>query len=226
MRLANSLQTCAVTLTLVVTATLAPWGAPSWADVTCDSADIAPDKFIHQVRAGSAVQCLINAERIARNLPPLKRYYSIGKVGGPSMKSAWSVLGVATSQHANAAAQLRWWGPGADPHTNPQTRSTPASRASDAGYCKDHRLLAIRENTYTGAGVMQDNSFPPFSSGDAVYTPRAAVRWWMWSKPHRETILDPTVQQIAVSVATGSADQRTGNVTPAGTYVALLATCV
>jgi hypothetical protein len=225
MRLASSLKACVATLALVATATLAPWGARSWADAPCDNADIAPDTFIHQVWAASAVQCLVNAERTARNLAPLTRYVSMGKPGGPTMQSAWSVLGVATRQHADAAVQLRWWGEGANPHTNPQTHSTETSRASAAGYCKDHTLQIIRENTYTGASVMQDSSFPPFGRGDAVYTPRAAVRWWMWSKPHRETILNPNVQQIAVSVATGSADQRTGNATPAGTYVALFATC-
>lgn len=225
MRVHSSLKACLAVLGLVASLTWVSGEARSWADVVCDNADIAPDTFIAESRAASAVQCLINAERKARNLEPLTRYVSMGRPGHPTIRSAWSVLGVAATQQADDGARLRWWVKGADPHTNPQTQSTPASRAAAAGYCKGHTLGTLSENAYTGAGVTQNYDFKPFGPGDKVYTPRAAFRWWMWSKPHREAMLNPNAKQIAVGVATGCANRDAGDIKPAGTYIGLFATC-
>ena len=151
------------------------------------------------------VLCLVNAERAARGIPPLiKHNWLRGTPRG---------LGGAAGQHALEAASRPWWGSGKDPHTNPYTGSTPASRIAAEGYCRSPRtLILIRENTYTGWGA-------PAS------TPRAAVNWWMGSAAHRETILNPQLKDTGIGVAVGSADPSAGSITPAATYVQTFGTC-
>ncbi|WP_440103320.1 CAP domain-containing protein [Streptosporangium sp. H16] len=165
-----------------------------------------------------AVLCLVNAERTG--LKPLKRYLSLGKKGGPT-------LGAAATRHAADAVRLRWWGkvepgkncrpvqgdPGrCDPHINPQTGSTPLSRAQAVGYGRRCASFSIGENTYAGWGA-------------SSVTPRAAVTWWMNSKPHRDTILNPAFTELYTAVAWESADPAAGSTTPAATYVQVFGRC-
>ncbi|GAA4205062.1 hypothetical protein GCM10022252_65020 [Streptosporangium oxazolinicum] len=165
-----------------------------------------------------AVLCLVNAERT--NLKPLKRYVSLGKKGVPT-------LGSAAAGHAADAVKLRWWGkvepgkncrpvngnPGqCDPHINPQTGSTPLSRAQAVGYGRRCTSFSIGENTYTGWGT-------------SYVTPRAAVTWWMNSKPHRDAILNPAFTEVYTKAVWGSADPAAGSTTPAATYVQMFGRC-
>ncbi|MEU0571137.1 CAP domain-containing protein [Nonomuraea sp. NPDC005983] len=170
----------------------------------------------------TAVLCLVNAERTAPglNLRPLKRYLSLGKGSSPG-------LGGAAAMHAADAVRLRWWGkvePGkncrpmkddpstCDPHVNPQTGSTPLSRAEAVGYGRRCTSFSIGENAYVGWGSSQ-------------VTPRAAVTWWMNSKPHRANILSPTFTEMYTRTALGSADPAAGSITPAVTYVQMFGRC-
>ncbi|MFC0865430.1 CAP domain-containing protein [Sphaerimonospora cavernae] len=166
----------------------------------------------------NAVRCLVNAERTSRNLPPLKQY--IGLRRAPALSAA-------TSKHVEAAVSLRWWGkvepgkncypitgnPGmCDPHTNPQTGSTPLSRAQAEGYGRGCASFSVAENTYVGWG-------------HGYVTPRAAVTWWMNSAPHRANILNPAFTELYTEAALGSADPAAGSVTPAVTYVQMFGRC-
>ncbi|MEV4747640.1 hypothetical protein AB0K21_14800 [Streptosporangium sp. NPDC049248] len=166
----------------------------------------------------TAVLCLVNAERTG--LKPLKRYLSLGKSGA-------ATLGTAAARHAADAVGLRWWGkvepgkncrpvqgnPGqCDPHINPRTGSTPLSRAQAVGYDRRCAPFSIGENTYAGWGT-------------SSVTPRAAVTWWMNSKPHRDTILNPAYTELHTKVAWGSADPAAGSITPAITYVQMFGRC-
>jgi len=166
----------------------------------------------------TAVRCLVNAERTG--LKPVKKYISLGKAGAPT-------LGTAAARHVADAVRLRWWGkvepgkncrpvqgnPGqCDPHVNPQTGSTPKSRAQAVGYGRRCASFAVGENTYAGWGA-------------SSVTPRAAVTWWMNSKPHRATILNPAYTELYTKVAWGSADPAAGSITPALTYVQLFGRC-
>jgi len=152
-----------------------------------------------------AVLCLVNAERAAQGIPALIKY--------TWLRGTPTGLGGAAGQHADESASRPWWGPGKDPHTNPYTGSTPASRIAAAGYCRSPKtLVLISENTYTGWGASSS-------------TPRAAVNWWMGSAPHRATILNPQLQETGIGVAVGSADPSAGSITPAATYVQTFGTC-
>ncbi len=166
----------------------------------------------------TAVLCLVNAERT--NLQPLKRYVSLGKGGALT-------LGAAAARHAVDAVKLRWWGkvepgkncrpvngdPGkCDPHINPETGSTPLSRAQAVGYGRRCTSFSVGENTYVGWG-------------GSYVTPRAAVTWWMNSKPHRDNLLNPTFAEMYTNAAWGSADPAAGSITPAVTYVQMLGRC-
>ncbi|MDH2426715.1 hypothetical protein [Sphaerisporangium sp. TRM90804] len=168
-----------------------------------------------------AVLCLVNAERAAVGASPLKRYLTLGKGGPPT-------LGTAAAGHAAEAVRLRWWGavaPGkncrptkhdatqCDPHVNPETGSTPLSRAQAAGYGRRCTSYSVAENAYVGWGAAQ-------------VTPRAAVTWWMGSKPHREAILNPSFAELYTRAALGSADPAAGSTTPAVTYVQMFGRCV
>ncbi|MET8047381.1 hypothetical protein ABZU75_07225 [Streptosporangium sp. NPDC005286] len=166
----------------------------------------------------TAVLCLVNAERTG--LKPLKKYLSLGKNGAPT-------LGAAAARHAADAVRLRWWGkvepgkncrpvqgnPGqCDPHINPQTGSTPLSRAQAVGYGRRCASFSVGENTYAGWGT-------------SSVTPRAAVTWWMNSKPHRDTILNPAYTELYTKAVWGSADPAAGSITPAATYVQMFGRC-
>jgi uncharacterized protein YkwD len=80
---------------------------------------------------------------------------------------------------------LKWWSPGADSHTNPQTGSTPWSRITGAGYCPNPVSWAYAETTYTGWGT-------------GYGTPRAAVHWWVHVSTygHRQIVLSPTLTDL------------------------------
>ncbi|MGW8879672.1 CAP domain-containing protein [Streptomyces mirabilis] len=181
-----------------LSATLFPVvAAPPAAAVTCDAAaaNRAPTAgTITQARA--AVMCLINAQRTQRGLPSL---------------TISQALTNASQQHGVAAVQLKWWGPGKDPHRNPRTGSTPQSRIQAAGYCPNPRSWEFNEITYTGWG----------GSG----TPQAAVNWWMNSPAHRAVILKPSLREIGPWAQPGSADRAGASSPNAGTYVVTFGHC-
>ncbi|MGP3963456.1 CAP domain-containing protein [Nonomuraea sp. 3N208] len=167
-----------------------------------------------------AVLCLVNAERTALKLLPLQRFVRLGKKAPPGLDTA-------AARHAADAVRLRWWGkvqPGknciarkddptkCDSHINPQTRSTPLSRAQAVGYGRRCTSFSVAENTYVGWG-------PGF------VTPRAAVSAWMDSKIHRDHILNPAFRVLYTEVAWGSADPAAGSITPALTYVQMFGSC-
>ncbi|MBF8186407.1 CAP domain-containing protein [Nonomuraea sp. K274] len=174
--------------------------------------------LIQAIKVEPAVMCLVNAERAAANLRPLQRFLRLK--GTPALSSA-------SARHAAEAVKLRWWGdvePGkncrpmkndptkCDPHINPQTGSTPLSRAQALGYGRRCASFSIAENAYVGWG-------------SASVTPRAAVTWWMNSKLHRDTILNPTFEEMYTKVAWGSADPDAGSTIPALTYVQMFGRC-
>jgi hypothetical protein len=139
---------------------------------------------------------------------------------------AKAALPGAAYRHVSDAVALRWWGkvePGkncvpietkpelCDPHINPQTKSTPMSRAEAAGYphgCT--KGWSVAENAYT-AYV-------------ANVTPRAAFDWWMQSPGHMANIMS-FHKEMTVQVAWGSADPAAGSQVPAVTYVQMFGTC-
>ncbi|MBB5131119.1 uncharacterized protein YkwD [Thermocatellispora tengchongensis] len=181
---------------LGATASAAVSAAPG-CDVAAAYYDTAPNSG-NIAMVSNAVHCLIDAERAAAGLPPLTRVSS---------------LDAAASGHAAAAASLKWWSPGADSHTNPQTGSTPWSRITGAGYCPNPVSWAYAETTYTGWG----------GSG----TPRAAVHWWVHVSTygHRQIVLSPTLTQLGVGVAAGAADPAGAGGSGGGTYVVDFGRC-
>ena len=105
-----------------------------------------------RARMRASVLCLINAERTSRQTPTL---------------SVNTRLTNAADGHAQEAARLRWWVPGADSHVHPEKDKdlidnpnlTPVQRRSQAierrivaaGYCSG-QPDATGEITYSGAG--------------------------------------------------------------------------
>ncbi|SEG88144.1 Cysteine-rich secretory protein family protein [Nonomuraea solani] len=182
------------------------WGAPAMGATAnapgCNAAaayyDVVPTSA-NRVQIGQAVHCLIDAERAKAGLAPLTR-------NGP--------LDSAATSHANAAASLKWWRPGANSHNNPQTGSTPGSRITAAGYCPNPRSWAYAETTYTGWGP-------------GAGTPRAAVRWWVYVSTfgHRQIVLSPTMADVGIGAAAGSADPAGASARDGGTYVVDFGRC-
>ncbi|MEV0589713.1 CAP domain-containing protein [Nonomuraea sp. NPDC050310] len=168
-------------------------------------------------RIEQAVLCLVNAERTGRGLQPVKRYLALRGTTVALSSAAW--------KHVTAAVRIRWWGTVAqvgkctplkydpsrcDPHIDPETGTDPAARAKAAGYCK-RGTWQVGENAYTGWGR-------------AAVTPSAAVRWWMRSPSHRDTILTPGYTEMYTKAAYGSADPA-ASATPGATYVQLFGRC-
>ncbi|WP_067135114.1 CAP domain-containing protein [Microtetraspora malaysiensis] len=182
--------------------------------------DTVRGRFDFRMQANTielAVLCLVNAERTT--MQPLTRPIGLGK--------GTLTLGAAAARHAADAVALHWWGkvePGkncrpmkgdpttCDPHINPETGSTPLSRAQAVGYGRRCASFSVAENTYVGWG-------------SASVTPRAAVTWWMNSKPHHDNILNPAFTVMYARTALGSADPAAGSITPAVTYVQMFGRC-
>jgi uncharacterized protein YkwD len=164
----------------------------------CVNAANRPVTQLSPALAAASVACLINKERAKAGLPPLR--FNVQ-------------LAAAASGHAAEGARLKWWGPGADSHTNPETGSTPDQRIRAAGYCGGSPRRTS-ENTFTSYGT--GGKFPP--------TPAGAVAWWMQSPGHRANILDPNVTEIGVGVVPGSAMPGASS-PPAGTFVTTFGAC-
>ncbi|UBI40960.1 CAP domain-containing protein [Streptomyces mobaraensis] len=139
--------------------------------------------------------CRINAERATAGVPVIADY-------NPALQSA-------AADHVRAARDLKWWAAGSDPHTNPVTHSTPASRAQSAGYGAGAVNWQVREVTYNGWG------------GDG--TPRAAVHWWVHvsTAGHREIVLGPQFTEFGCCSLGGNADPAGNGQPNAGTFVCL-----
>ena len=148
-------------------------------------------------RVARAVTCLINAERTSRGLPALATDAS---------------LSTAALMHASEAGRLKWWVSGADPHVNPQTGSTIASRLNEQRYCPSG-ARRFSEIAYTWAG---DEA-----------TPVGAVNWWMNISTfgHREAILDPAVKELGVGASRQVADRNVALQSKMGTYVVNFGAC-
>lgn len=169
----------------------------------------------------AAVVCLINAERQSRNLPALGTRGLAGR------------LHVSALAHAQAAVAIKWWhGPGKfDPHTNPQTGSTIASRIQAAGYCTSSSSARTGEVTFNAWGAngddFDDNGQDtghkcPFG----CTTPFAAVDWWMnISPPHRAVLLDPNLKDIGAAAMGEVADPAGSSSGQKGLYVVDFGTC-
>lgn len=175
----------------------------------------------------NSVLCQVNKARHLAGLKDVKTLKILGK--GPRPRG----LGGAAYDHATAAAQLRWWGTVAqyptctpreddpsteldertlcDPHINPVTKSTPETRARDLGVGKGCTRWKVGENTYTGWG-------------ESKATPKAAFDFWMRSKEHHATMMDPEFDTMYLKVVWGSAN-RAADGTPAATYVQEFGRC-
>jgi uncharacterized protein YkwD len=151
-----------------------------------------PVTQLSQEAAEAAVLCLTNLER--------------AKAGVAALAPHGHTLGVAARGHAAAAVANPWWD-GRDPHRNPYTGSTAASRISAAGYCRAPKQYWVAENAYVGGPTPQD-----------------AVTWWMNSPGHRANILNPNHHDSGVGVVRGSADPRNRGL--AGTFVQTFGGCI
>ncbi|MGV9929020.1 CAP domain-containing protein [Streptomyces olivaceoviridis] len=204
MRNRASLTATAVGLAVAgaLSTTLVPFTAsPAWAQ-DCVASARAPSLSHTQLanrrnfQVREAVVCLINAQRAQQGLPALTYNQNLTS---------------AAHEHASASVEQKWWGPGKDPHTNPQTGSTPQSRIQGAGYCPNPVSWRFAEIAYTGWGGQG--------------TPDAAVNWWMNSPPHRANILDPRLREIGRWAQPGAADPAGTDASGAGTYVVTFGSC-
>ena len=151
----------------------------------------------------TGVTCLINQERSRLGLERLADNAELRE---------------AANQHVTAALAQKWWGPGADPHRNPQVSGSGqeqiVDRIQNAGYCLGGRSWAGYEITYNGWGPGHG-------------TPRAAVDWWLnvSTQGHAEIIRDPSLTEIGVAPRGGAADPAGSGFSDAGTYVVTLGRC-
>jgi uncharacterized protein YkwD len=173
----------------------------------------AAGAIMSRVYVERAVLCLVNAERAAHGVAPLKRYVALRGSRTPALNRA-------AYQAASEAVASPWWGTYDEqgnmrsPHVNPFTGSTVESRIFDtAGYCAPpYAYRAIGENAFVGTGT--------------VSTARAAVSWWMTSTlGHREAILNPQFTETSIAAVYGSAAPDLASYGPAATYIQVFGTC-
>jgi alpha-tubulin suppressor-like RCC1 family protein/uncharacterized protein YkwD len=174
--------------------------------MACANAD-TPASKLPPAAAEKAVLCLINEQRAENGVPPLSL----------NLK-----LRAAARLHAKDAATIKWWaGGGPKIHINPVTGSTPEDRITDAGYCPDEKTppvpVPVNENgyyaIYTGGS----------QSSQGGTTPRAAVKYWMDSPGHRNTLLNPVYIESGVAVVLGIAE--TGPATGGAIFVQTFGGC-
>jgi uncharacterized protein YkwD len=148
----------------------------------CAYADASPGQAsIGDLRSGTL--CLLNAERVARGLRPLRSQGRLARAAGA---------------FADQMAALKFFD-----HTSP-TGSTIVSRVRASGYMRRAASWTIGENIGWGSG--------------SLATPRAAVRGWMNSPPHRENLLNAQFTEIGVGITPG-APEALGDGEVAGIYV-------
>ncbi|MER5699232.1 CAP domain-containing protein [Streptomyces mirabilis] len=184
-----------LSVTLVQVTAAPPASATSGCNVWLKYADQAPKP--DSPYSSLATVCLIQAERANRGLPPISHTVSLRGMRPQALPMAAKSL-------VEAAVTLKWWGPGKDNHTNPQTGSTPQSRIKDAGYCPNS-TPPTGEITYTGAG----------NGG----TPRAAVNAWMNSPGHRDIILGTVWNNYGIADRPDVADKAYIGQSGGGSYV-------
>lgn len=184
-------------------ATAAPAVLPATHTMNCEALNKdlppgPPSRLFGYTFPSLAVACAINEERARHGLPQLE---------------VNNALMVAANNHAQAAVDLKWWGPGQDSHKDPRTNSTPVSRIRAAGYCPNGTSWKVNEVTYNGWG--------------GAGTPRAAVNWWVniSTYGHREIVLDPTLKEIGPAARGGAAYRSGASATDAGTYVVTFGSC-
>ncbi|HYF28015.1 MAG TPA: CAP domain-containing protein [Baekduia sp.] len=160
-------------------------------------------------QAEAAVLCLTNQKRRQHSAPAL---------------TLNARLADSARSHADKSVRLRWWSTtdGMVSHDDPEIANpadTPRHdigvRIAAGGYCPG-APSAGRENTFGWT-----SSSPRVDPAAKVFAPtaRGAVEWWYQSPDHRRTMLDPSLRELGVGVARGSAfPQETGGV-PSGTFV-------
>lgn len=172
--------------------------------------------------AESAIGCLINAERTARNLSPL---------------TVNSSLMSAISTEGHAAVTLKWWHDGASPHINPQTQAGMTvnqaidSRVRGSGYCGgSNKVASDGEIAYDGAGsgnYSDDQGQPTkFVCLNGCGTPTAAVDWWMnVSAQHRKLILTPGFTHLGIVAIGDMGDPKNSSAPARGLYIVDFGSC-
>jgi len=142
--------------------------------------------------AEASAVCLINRERAANGAGPVARQDQL-------MSAAADITLQAITD--------RWWGPGIDPHVNPnRPGSGIGDRVVRAGYCPNPTSWAFGEiATYQA-------------------TPAEAVAWWMGSPGHRALLLNPAFRDVGISAVPGNPSQS-GPTERIGTFVATLGFC-
>ncbi|MGP3920239.1 CAP domain-containing protein [Nonomuraea sp. 10N515B] len=136
---------------------------------------------LNEAFAGNAMRCLINAERKKAGLPALQQSYRLFKAADSLVKEA---------------KRLKWWiDDPKDPknkewHIHPQTKWEVGQRAKAANYCP------------TGTWMVGENVYADWDSGA---TARTAVRWWMNSKEHHDTIMSREFTHVGTSIRQGAA---------------------
>jgi hypothetical protein len=179
-----------------------------------------PKPFIAEIRAASAVHCLINRARRQNGVAPLETYKALR---GSKPYS----LGLAARTHARESVRLKWWDPNNGlashvhpdsglPHTFEGARQQIAARIAAAGHCPNG-TPNVNENTFAWSGTAD-----PVSGG--APTPGGAVKWWLWDPPHRATLLSPAYTEHGIGVVIGLAFPGT-EYYPAATFVQDLGSC-
>lgn len=149
----------------------------------CANADVVPDEASAAV-VKAATLCLINAQRSARGLRPLR---------------AESTLSRVAAGFAQLMARQRFFD-----HVSPGG-STLLSRVKASSYLQRTSAWTLGENISWATGRRS--------------TPRATVRSWMNSPPHRANILAGQFSEIGIGIASGGGPSDVNPDNAGATYV-------
>ena len=153
-----------VAMPVVLVAVAAPATASA---ATCSGAGSSPAK-LGQAGVQHATLCLLNQQRAAHGLRPLRADHRLAK----------AALG-----HSKDMVAHRYFA-----HES-RTGAPFTSRIVRTGWTRSRRSYILGENIGWGSGYLA--------------TPRAMVRAWMHSAPHRANILERRYHVIGIGVAFG-----------------------
>lgn len=152
---ASAFAVCVLSLMVPATSNAAP---------ACPGGDRLPSQLSSQARNATTL-CLLNRERAARDLRPLRLDARLGR---------------AALRHSLDMAVHRYFA-----HDS-RSGAGFSARIARTGWMKGRKRWTVGENLARGSG--------------AAGTPRAIVRAWMNSAPHRRNILQPRFRRIGIGI--------------------------
>src|SRR3954471_14225804 len=156
--------------------------SPAPASAACAGADSQPDQLDGPGRVVS-VRCLINEQRAAHGVRALRADARLA-AAAPPPRRAGARRGAPPRRHSADMVAHHYFA-----HDS-RSGASFSARIAETGWTRRHPRWFLGENLGWGTG--------------GLATPRAIVKAWMTSPPHRETLLNGSYRTVGIGVSLGA----------------------